>query len=137
MLVRGANGGVGSMVLQLALAFGIDTTAVVNKESLKSTIRNIGIDKFYIDGDQSISYDAIIDPVAGKQMDSFVNLLDKHGDYILNGASGGFPNESFGMSWLTRFSKSPRLYCESFSSKDMRSIRKAMEKIFYWPKKTV
>ncbi|WP_316800191.1 zinc-binding alcohol dehydrogenase family protein [Pedobacter frigidisoli] len=136
LLVRGANGGVGSMVLQLAVSYGIDTTAVINKQYLKPAISEIGIDKFYTDGDLSNNYDAIIDPVAGEKMDNFVDLLANDGDYILNGASGGFPNECFGMSWLTRFTKSPRLYFESLSSKDINSIREAMNEIFLLSKES-
>ncbi len=131
ILVRGAGGGIGLITTQLALlsdlAVTAETSSAIKAENIKHLGARILSDLKDVATD---TYQAIFDPVAGSELDPYVNLLCKNGRYLLLGAAGGFPKPDFGMSWLSRFQKSLSFHAMSLSSVDEHMIKDAMLILF-------
>lgn len=103
VLIRGASGGVGVAVTQLATLRGGIVTGVSSSEDKLARLKAIGATQVFNRDEintTSEKYDVIIDPVAGSEMGNFVSMLSLYGRYVLCGTAGGMPVEGFGMSIL-------------------------------------
>ena len=132
-LIRGATGGIGTVAALIAKAKGIHVTAAIRSNSKKTHLENIGIKDFLITNDLThacSNYGAILDLVLGSNMDEYVNLLAKKGNYIIAGGSGGNPKIDFGMSFLRRVHYSLSLHVFSLNAFSDRQIEERMSQIF-------
>lgn len=135
VFVRGAGGGIGSLVVQLAIAYQYDVTVSTTTMEKTEKLKKIGVTNFLDiskNHDVHTKCDAIIDPVGGSKIENFIGMLNSNGTYVLNGAAGGFPSESFGMELLKRFQSSLTLACFSLNSVSSEEIRTSLEMLFDW-----
>ncbi|HLV83682.1 MAG TPA: zinc-binding dehydrogenase [Devosia sp.] len=109
VLVRGASGGIGAMVAQMAVRLGAVVTAVTNSTAFES-VAALGVQHVFrrgTDPDPEGPFDVIIDPVGGEAVLALIGTLAPNGRYIVNGAAGGFPPAGVGQAMLQGFSRSP------------------------------
>lgn len=133
ILVRGAGGGIGSMVVILASMNRDRVTAVNSSPEKELKLISLGVTDFISGKREDValnSYDIIIDPVAGPDIDYFSTMLNENGHYVINGIAGGFPDPSFGSAFLTAFQKSLTISILSLNSIPISSIKNKMESIF-------
>ncbi|HEY8576833.1 MAG TPA: NADP-dependent oxidoreductase [Devosia sp.] len=109
LLVRGASGGIGAMVAQLAVRRGAVVTAVTSP-GMADSVAALGVQHVVRRGTDSQPkgpFDVIIDPVAGEATLAFIETLAFNGRYIVNGAAAGFPPAAISQVLLQGFTKSP------------------------------
>jgi NADPH:quinone reductase len=117
VLIRGAGGGIGSVATQLAALKGGLVTAITSSPEKRQKLENLKIKNFASNLLQiTEEYDVIIDPVAGVEVEDFMNVLRPNGHYVINGAAAGFPNETFGSRLISNFQKSLTISCVSLNS---------------------
>lgn len=132
VLIRGAGGGIGSVAAQLALTRQYEVTVVNSSPQKRVRLETLGLSKYLSQEDfnkAGNTFQAIIDPVGGNDLDLFVNMLGENGKYILNGMAGGLPATDFGMSWLQRFQKSLTFSCLSLDSISPDDIRENLSSL--------
>ena len=90
VLVNGAGGGVGTMAVQIAKAFGAEVTGVCSTGNV-DMVRSIGADHVvdytnedFVDGGQR--YDVMIDNVGNRSLPDCVRTLQPKGVYVIVGA---------------------------------------------------
>jgi NADPH2:quinone reductase len=108
-LVRGASGGIGSMVAHMAVKLGAEVTAVTSS-SMADRVAALGVRRVLERGTALESegpFDVIIDPVAGDAILALISTLAPNGRYVVNGAAGGFPPAGVAEVMLQGFSRSP------------------------------
>ena len=133
LLIRGASGGIGSVATLIAKAMGIHVTAAIRSESKKEYLKQLGIKDFLLAqdiADSTLKYHAILDLVLGGGIDACVNLLEKNGNYIIAGGSGGSFEIDFGMSFLKRVHLSLSLHIFSLNAFSDTKIGERMTHIF-------
>lgn len=112
VLVRGAAGSIGIMVVQLAARGGAGAVAVTTSSPERGRrLRDLGathvLDRYGEAGpDEPAGYDVIIDVVAGQGMPSFFDRLNPNGRLVVVGAVGGQPPADFGTRLMAAFQKS-------------------------------
>lgn len=109
LLVRGASGGIGAMVAQLAGRRGAVVTAVTSS-GMADSVAALGVQHVLrrgTDPQPEGPFDVIIDPVAGEAMLSLIETLAPNGRYVVNGAAAGFPPAAISQVLLQSFTKSP------------------------------
>lgn len=109
LLVRGASGGIGAMVAQLAVRRGAVVTAVTSP-GMADSVAALGVQHVVrrgTDPQPKGPFDVIIDPVAGEATVAFVETLASNGRYVVNGAAAGFPPATISQVLLQGFTKSP------------------------------
>jgi NADPH2:quinone reductase len=109
LLVRGASGGIGAMVAQLAVRRGAVVTAVTSP-GMAASVAALGVQHVVrrgTDPQPTGPFDAIIDPVAGEATLAFIEALASNGRYVVNGAVAGFPPATVSQVLLQGFTKSP------------------------------
>lgn len=109
LLVRGASGGIGAMVAQLAVRRGAVVTGVTSP-GMADSVAALGVQHVRrrgTDPEPAGPFDVIIDPVAGEAMLGFIETLAPNGRYVVNGAAAGFPPDRIGQALLQGFPKSP------------------------------
>lgn len=130
VLVRGAGGGIGVLVVQIAHAAGAHVTAVTSSDDRGAKLRKLGADALRnrsMEGESTgDSYDVIIDPVGGAEIGTSINALAPNGRYVLCGIAGGLPSPDFGMSLALNFQRSL-----SFSTFSLSSLAPAELKAMY------
>lgn len=127
VLLRGAGGGIGSITAQLALRITPTVTVVSSKEE---QLKQLGVKQFLKADETNAVFDIVLDPVAGADIDSYVNLLAPNGSYLMSGAAAGFPSPEFGNSWIQRFLKSLSFICLSLNSISQQERNTALTEIF-------
>ncbi|SDH17333.1 NADPH:quinone reductase [Pedobacter terrae] len=133
LLLRGATGGIGTVAALIAKTKGIHVTAAMRSIHKKIHLENIGIDDFLMTdnlANLSLNYHSILDLVLGSDMDAYVNLLAKRGNYIIAGGLAGSPEIDFGMSFLKRVHQSLSLHVFSLNAFSDEEIRTRMGQIF-------
>ncbi|MDT0444054.1 zinc-binding dehydrogenase [Streptomyces johnsoniae] len=132
VLVRGAAGSIGIMVVQLAAHGGAAAVAVTTSSAERGEqLRRLGA-THVLDrsggGEEPVpaGYDVIIDVVAGKDMPSFFDRLNPNGRMVAVGAVAGQPPADFGTKIMAAFQKS--MSFASFSAatvtgSDRRAVR--------------
>lgn len=109
VLVRGAAGGIGIMVVQLAARAGAGAVAVTTSSPARGDrLRELGATRV-LDraGDGTAdTYDVIIDIVAGPELPSFFAKLSPNGRLVAVGAVAGDPPSDFGKELFAAFQKS-------------------------------
>ncbi|MHB1326679.1 MAG: NAD(P)-dependent alcohol dehydrogenase [Gemmatimonadales bacterium] len=100
VLVIGASGGVGSMVVQIAKAFGATVTGVASTRNLEM-VRDLGADHVidYRQTDPTAGrpgYDVIIDLAGNRSVSRLRSALAPEGALIIVGGSGGRWTMGFG-----------------------------------------
>jgi len=94
VLVSGASGGVGSAAVQLARARGAKVIAITSKSKFEA-IKEIGANQVLSREDNIVevlgknSVTVVIDLVAGKKWNDFLEVLKPKGRYAVSGAIGG------------------------------------------------
>ena len=113
ILIRGAAGGVGVMLVQLAVRAGASTIAVTTSDADRGhRLRQLGAthvldrDGNGSDGAAPASYDIILDIVAGPAMPSFVAKLNPNGRMVAVGAVAGKPPSDVVDAMFAAFHKS-------------------------------
>ncbi|RYZ37680.1 MAG: oxidoreductase [Myxococcaceae bacterium] len=118
VLVRGAGGGIGSSVVQLAVLEGARVTALTSA-SRAQRVADLGVEDVIVrqaGTDVPGGFDVIIDPVAGPELATFLQKLRANGRYVINGVAAGFPTPDFGSALIASFAKSPVLSLLSLDS---------------------
>lgn len=128
LLVRGASGGIGLMVTQLAKAHGIVVAATTSSPERGMRLREYGVAEVL---DRSATaptapFDAIIDIVAGPALATFFSKLKPGGRMILVGMVGGAPPPDFGMAMFGAFQKSLTFSTLSLNIFDPEARRAAL-----------
>ena len=119
ILLRGAGGGIGSITAQLALHLTTAVTAVSTSPEKEAQLQVLGVKQFVRKeeiNNYTGEFDIILDPVAGEDVDRYVNLLADNGKYLISGVAGGFPLPDFGSGWMKRIFKSLSLLFLSLNS---------------------
>ncbi|GGW63867.1 zinc-dependent alcohol dehydrogenase family protein [Streptomyces griseoloalbus] len=112
VLVRGAAGSIGIMTVQLAARGGAGAVAVTTSSAKRGDrLRRLGATHVLDragdgDGSAPVSYDVVIDIVAGADMPSFIDRLGPNGRMVAVGIVGGHPPADFGTRMLAAFRKS-------------------------------
>ncbi|RDI69074.1 NADPH:quinone reductase-like Zn-dependent oxidoreductase [Nocardia pseudobrasiliensis] len=111
VLVRGAAGGIGVMVVQLAAragasAVGVTTSSAERGERLRELGATHVLDRAGDGADARAGYDVIIDIVAGADLPSFFARLNPNGRMVVVGAMAGMPPADWGAEMVTAFRKS-------------------------------
>jgi NADPH:quinone reductase len=108
VLVRGASGSLGVMTVQLAARSGAGAVAVTTSSPARGR-RLTGLGATHVldrSGVCDLSFDVIIDVVAGPEMPSFFERLNPHGRLVAVGVVGGQPPAGFGQALMTAFQRS-------------------------------
>ncbi|MEV6910867.1 zinc-dependent alcohol dehydrogenase family protein [Amycolatopsis sp. NPDC051071] len=110
VLVRGAAGSIGIMVVQLAARDGASAVAVTTSSAERGDrLRKLGathvLDRSG-EGDGPAGYDVVIDIIAGAEMPSFFDRLAPNGRLVAVGVVAGMPPADFGTRMLAAFRKS-------------------------------
>jgi NADPH2:quinone reductase len=112
VLVRGAAGGIGVMIVQLAVRGGASAVAVTTSSAERGDrLRKLGathvLDRSGAGDDNApAGYDVIIDIVAGTDMPSFFARLNPNGRMVAVGIVAGPPPADFAMEMFAAFQKS-------------------------------
>ncbi|KIA65166.1 zinc-binding dehydrogenase [Nocardia vulneris] len=112
VLVRGAAGGIGVMVVQLAARRGAGSVAVTTSSAERGErLRKLGathvLDRHGRGGpDAPADYDVIIDIVGGAAVSAFLGGLAPNGRMVVVGAMGGMPPADFAAPMIAAFQKS-------------------------------
>ncbi|MFE9782633.1 zinc-binding dehydrogenase [Streptomyces sp. NPDC005775] len=112
VLVRGAAGSIGNMVVQLAARGGAAAVAVTTSSPDRGRrLRELGathvLDRSGDGGeDAPDGYDVIIDVVAGPSLPSFFDRLNPNGRMVVVGAVAGQPPADIGTKMMAAFQKS-------------------------------
>jgi NADPH:quinone reductase-like Zn-dependent oxidoreductase len=93
VLINGASGGIGTMAVQLAKAFGADVTGVCSTVNV-GLVRSIGADRVidYTREDFTRAaprYDLILDTVGNHSLAAFRRALVPRGTLVITGGGGG------------------------------------------------
>jgi NADPH:quinone reductase-like Zn-dependent oxidoreductase len=111
-------------------SFASTFAAVTAVSSKQAQLKQLGIQQFLNAGETNAVFDIVLDPVAGSEIDNYVNLLAPNGRYLLSGAAAGFPSPDFGSSWIQRFLKSLSFMCLSLNSISQQEMNMALTEIF-------
>lgn len=97
VLVRGASGGIGVMLVQLAARRGAVVTASTSAPERAEPLLKLGA-SHAVDragepwsGEAPERYDVVLDMVAGPDLLTFSNKLNNNGRVVLGGIAGGLP----------------------------------------------
>jgi NADPH:quinone reductase len=109
VLVLGASGGVGSLVVQLAAATGAAVWGQTTDPAKAPFIRELGVADVLVADERGLTAAATpleptiaVDPLAGGYTESLVPALQPHGRILLYGASAGPVAERFDLRQLYR-----------------------------------
>lgn len=136
LLIRGAAGPIGIMLVQLALKRGAGVVAVTTSSPERGQrLRTLGathvLDRTGRGGeDTPDDFDVIIDIVAGPAMPTFLARLKPNGRMVMVGAVGGFPPDDFGKALLPAFRKSLSVATFSADSVAPGERRQVTEDLF-------
>lgn len=131
VLIRGAGGGIGSMSAQLAALKGANVTAITSSDDKKQKLETLSVNKVINDKHETVdNFDIIIDPVAGSEVQDFINRLNPQGRYVLNGAVAGMPDDGLATALVNNFQKSLTISCLSLTSIAPAELIKTMERLF-------
>jgi len=123
VLVKGAAGGIGYCVTELAALAGCEVVALVSSLEKKEMVSSLGATHVILGDDAEIDeqlqhvlqdkrIDLIADGVAGKQFANNFGLLAPFGKVVLYGAAGGLP-EDIATLIFSNFFNSPSLVAMS------------------------
>ncbi|MFD2647104.1 zinc-binding alcohol dehydrogenase family protein [Devosia albogilva] len=132
LLVRGASGGIGAMVAQLAVRHGAVVTAMTSL-GMADRVAALGVQHVLrrgTDPEPAGPFDVIIDPVAGEEMLALVGTLAPNGRYLVNGAAAGFPSARISQALLQGFPKSPTYSLLSLDSVPLEQRVEAAKALF-------
>ncbi|MGI5441776.1 zinc-dependent alcohol dehydrogenase family protein [Streptomyces shenzhenensis] len=133
VLVRGAAGSIGVMVVQLAARKGASAVAVTTSSAERGErLRRLGathvLDRAGDGGpDAPAGYDVILDMVAGDALPSFFDRLNPNGRMVAVGAVGGQPPADFGTTLMAQFQKSmsfATFSAATVSTADLQAVRR-------------
>jgi NADPH:quinone reductase and related Zn-dependent oxidoreductases len=128
LLIRGAAGPIGIMLVQLAARKGASAIAVTTSSEVRGNrLLELGgthiLDRTGAGGPNSPeSYDVIIDIVGGTDMPEFFKKLKPNGRMVMVGAVGGFPPDDFAKTMLSTFQKS--LTFSTFSANTVSELNR-------------
>lgn len=110
VLVRGAAGTLGILMVQLAARAGAGTVAVTTSSAERGArLRGLGattvLDRSGA-GEGPDGYDVVLDIVGGADQPAFLQRLNPNGRLVAVGMVAGFPPPDFGTALLTGFRKS-------------------------------
>jgi NADPH:quinone reductase len=131
VLVRGAGGGIGLWVTQLAAQLTSDVTATTSSEARGKRLAELGATAVWnrradppLDAG---SFDVIIDAVGGPDLPSYIGNLRPNGRYVLCGGLGGPPPTDFGMALMTQFHHSLSIAMLSLNSIASEALSRRLE----------
>lgn len=111
VVVRGARGGIGHLVVQMATRFGAEVI-----ESRKD--------------ENPVPADVVIDLVAGPDASAFIEQLNANGRYIAAGVSAGIPAPDFAASLMVDFRRSRSVSTLSLDTIADPELNLAMAAVF-------
>ncbi|MBF6541699.1 zinc-binding dehydrogenase [Nocardia brasiliensis] len=135
VLVRGAAGGIGVMVVQLAARRGAGSVAVTTSSAERGErLRKLGATHVLgRDGrgpHAPADYDVIIDIVGGAQVPAFLGRLAPNGRMVAVGAMGGMPPADFAEPMIAAFQKSLSFATFSADTVPVSEIGAAIVELF-------
>jgi NADPH:quinone reductase-like Zn-dependent oxidoreductase len=134
VLINGASGGVGTLAVQIAKAFGASVTAVCSTRNVEQT-RALGADRVidYTREDftrERARYDLICDVAGGHSWRALRRVLAPEGRAVIVGAHGSRSQLGhLAATWLvTRFDKQrARFFVASFNKPDLQTLADLLE----------
>jgi NADPH:quinone reductase-like Zn-dependent oxidoreductase len=134
VLVNGASGGVGTLTLQIAKAFGAHVTAVCSTRNVEQA-RALGADRVldYTREDftrEQQRYDVILDVAGGHSWRAMRGALEPDGRFVLVGAHGSRNVlRHLAAVWLaSRFSKqTAKFFVTQFNKPDLQTLADLLE----------
>jgi len=134
VLVNGASGGVGTLVVQIAKALGAHVTAVCSTRNVEQT-RALGADRVldYTREDftrEPERYDLIADVAGGHSWHALRRILEPDGRLVVVGAHGSRGQlRHIAAVWLaSRFSKQPvKFFVANFNKPDLQTLADLLE----------
>jgi NADPH:quinone reductase-like Zn-dependent oxidoreductase len=136
VLVRGAAGGIGVMIVQLAARGAAGAVAVTTSSADRGgRLRDLGatrvLDRSGASGDDvPAGYDVIIDVVGGVDMPSFFSRLNASGRMVAVGVVAGYPPADFGLELFRSFQKSMSFATFSTDTVPVAERRAVIEGLF-------
>ncbi|HKN64189.1 MAG TPA: NAD(P)-dependent alcohol dehydrogenase, partial [Gaiellaceae bacterium] len=135
VLVNGASGGVGTLTVQIAKAFGAHVTAVCSTRNVEQT-RALGADRvldytrvdFTREGER---YDLIADVAGGHSWRALRRALDTDGRLVIVGAHGSRRQLGhLAATWLmSRLGRRPaKFFVASFNKPDLQTLAHLLER---------
>jgi NADPH:quinone reductase len=91
VLVRGASGGLGHLVVQLAAVGGAEVTALVRNRTHGDRLRALGADEVIANGEPQTTFDIVIDVVGGASLEHSIRSVKPGGTIMLLGATNPEP----------------------------------------------
>jgi NADPH:quinone reductase-like Zn-dependent oxidoreductase len=143
VLVRGAGGGIGVLLVEFAARTGATVVASTSSVERAERLLKLGADVVVDRSGKSVlaskgdeptadwfehGYDVILDPVAGPELPSFVATLRANGRLVLAGIAGGVPPMEFGMALFSPLS--PTFSMLSLDSLDLADRVSGYREIF-------
>jgi NADPH:quinone reductase-like Zn-dependent oxidoreductase len=134
VLVNGASGGVGTLTLQIAKAFGAHVTAVCSTRNVEQA-RALGADRVldYTREDftrEQERYDVILDVAGGHSWRSMRGTLEPDGRFVMVGAHGsrGVLRHLAAVWLASRFSKqTATFFVTQFNKPDLQTLADLLE----------
>lgn len=111
VVVRGAQGGIGHLAVQMASALG--ATVIENAKNMPPVLA-----------------DVVIDLVAGPDTGAHIEQLRANGRYVIAGISGGIPPADFASSLLGDFRRSRSISTLSLDTVTDTDLNIAADKVF-------
>ena len=134
VLVNGASGGVGTLVVQIARAFGGHVTAVCGTRNLEQA-RRLGADRVldYTSEDftrERVRYDLILDVAGGHSWRRMRRVLEPHGRLVIVGAHGSRSQlRHIAAVWLAsrRSQQTVTFFVAKFNKPDLQTLADMLE----------
>jgi NADPH:quinone reductase-like Zn-dependent oxidoreductase len=126
VLVRGAAGGIGVLAVQLAALAGATVAATTSSTERGQRLLELGASEILDragDGEGTEGFDVIIDPIAGPDLVSFLDKLNKNGRIVVVGVVGGPTPSDLGQQLFARFRNNPTLSFFSGTGTDVVRIK--------------
>jgi NADPH:quinone reductase len=127
LLVHGAAGGVGTAAVQLGRAAGVDVTATVRNEALRSGVEALGAAAVAPEGfEERGEFDVVLELVGAPNLAANLGSLATGGRIVVIGVGGGAKAE---LNLLALMGKRARIMASTLRARPLEQKADAMRKV--------